>query len=593
MRRFLGTARWLPAHSITAVVLVSLSALLEGIALLALAPVLQPQLPIGPAAFSVRFATLLNVPLEEIFGFSLLLFGALALCSAGTRVAADTVLLWIRTRVEEIARRKMTEALMRVRWEVFPELKLGEIGKSVYQEGWYIGVGTQVVLQAVGLMGALAIYLAVAANLAATLTLVAALISLGVALPVRALRKGVRRHADAFMRLNAEMGNRVQEVFGSLKFFRASGMVEGAERSAESIYRHFSRSYFKAYVYGPLSRFLLDAAAVLFISALLYVGLAISHIGLASLLVFLAIVLRAAPRMLTLQDLLFQASTYEGWHKEWEDRLAFATHNREIDSGRAVAEFRASLDFVDVGFRYPGRDSSVLTDINFRLGVRDFVGIVGVSGSGKSTLLDIVTGVLHPTSGKVTVDGFDLRDVSMQGWRSRIGVVLQDTALFHGSILDNVALGIESRDEQRVIECLHRAHARSVLDKLPRGVHEEVGERGGQLSGGERQRVALARALYRAPALLILDEPTSALDTLSEQEIVRALAELKGTCAILLVSHRLTAVRDADRILVLDQGSIVEQGPWDELVVRKDGRLRHLALSQGLAPSAIESVAVQ
>ena len=160
--------------------------------------------------------------------------------------------------------------------------------------------------------------------------------------------------------------------------------------------------------------------------------------------------------------------------------------------------------------------------------------------------------------------------------------MLQDSPIFHATVLENIAWGADTPDRDKALQAARMAHCLEFIEPLPQGLDSVVGEKGGRLSGGQRQRLALARALYRDPWLLVLDEATSALDGAAEVEVQKALEQIKGSCAMLMVAHRLTTVQMADRILVLDKGRIAEQGSWDELLRRPQGLLRTMARVQGL-----------
>jgi len=204
------------------------------------------------------------------------------------------------------------------------------------------------------------------------------------------------------------------------------------------------------------------------------------------------------------------------------------------------------------------------------------VAFVGPSGSGKTTLLDLVLGLLPPTSGVLELDDVNLADVDRSWWQQRIGLVMQETPIFQGTLLDNIAWLDDEPDRDRALECAQRAHMTDVLAALPEGLDTPVGHRGSRLSGGQRQRVALARALYREPWVLVLDEATSALDAASELVIKEALADLKGQISIVLVAHQLRIVDVADEILVLEHGRVVERGTWSTLAGEPGGHFRTL-----------------
>jgi len=581
---FLGIARWVGLKAPVAVLLVGFSALLEGSALLALAPVFNRHLAAGQSGlgFTGRLAQAVRISPEHQTLFWLSLFVVFGLLGAAVRMGADSLLLWIRTRVEETGRNRMTVALMRMKWEAFAELQLGEVGKSIYQECWNMGSGVQYTLQTLGLFLAFFFYLAVAALVSPLLTAGALLVGAVLAWAVRTMSGRARSHAERFMTLNADFANRILELFSNLKFYRSTGMAEKAGEIGAAMFRGFAHSYFRAFALSPVARSCLEVAALLFVALILYAGITGAETNLGETIVFLGLFFRATPRLSTLHDTLFQANMCVNWYREWRTRLAFAERNREADSGVCEPQLHDAICVRGVRFTYPSRQQPALDGLDLCIGAREFVAIVGPSGSGKSTVLDLVTGVLRPSAGRIEVDGTDLAEISLDSWRHGLGVVLQETPLFFGTILDNVAWGSRDRDETRALLCLQRANAVDILARLPGGLHGEVGDRGLQLSGGERQRLALARALYREPRILILDEATSALDSLAEEEVLKALRNLKGHCAILMVSHRLTTVRDADRILVLSGGRLIEEGDWATLMARPHGVMREMAERQDL-----------
>jgi ABC-type multidrug transport system fused ATPase/permease subunit len=234
-----------------------------------------------------------------------------------------------------------------------------------------------------------------------------------------------------------------------------------------------------------------------------------------------------------------------------------------------------------VSFGYPGAEATVLADVSWLVRPGETVAFVGESGAGKTTMLDLVTGLLDPTAGRITIDGVPLTELDVEAWQSHIGLVLQESPLFHATVRANV-VGDRAEDEELVWSCLAAAHARGVVEELPSGLDTVIGERGGRLSGGQRQRLGLARALYREPWLLILDEATSALDSLSESLVLEALRGLHGNVSMMIVAHRLATVEMADRIYVLDAGRVVQSGSWSELLADTDGPFARIAAKQGL-----------
>lgn len=229
--------------------------------------------------------------------------------------------------------------------------------------------------------------------------------------------------------------------------------------------------------------------------------------------------------------------------------------------------FRDQLRLNDVSFRYETGHKDALSAINLVLEPGAVLGICGPTGGGKTTLVDVMTGLLVPTSGCVTVDGHDLRQYARE-WQRNLGVVPQMVFLTDETLRENVALGVPRKDidEAAVNEAVELAQLRGYVDSLPDGLDTVVGERGVRISGGQRQRVAIARALYRRPEVLVFDEGTSALDNTTERELMSALARLRGKHTVLLIAHRLSTVKDADKILVIEDGMITGEGTYGELI---------------------------
>jgi subfamily B ATP-binding cassette protein MsbA len=226
---------------------------------------------------------------------------------------------------------------------------------------------------------------------------------------------------------------------------------------------------------------------------------------------------------------------------------------------------RGEITFDRVAFSYKS-DAPVLKDITFSIQPGQFVGFVGATGGGESTVASLIPRFYDPTAGRVLVDGVDVRDYKLSPLRAQVGIVLQDTVLFQGSIADNIAYGRPGVTHEEIVEAAKEADAHEFIAKMPKGYDSSVGERGLTLSGGQRQRIGIARALIRNAPILILDEPTAALDAEAEQLVLRCLGRLmKGRTAI-AIAHRLSTVRDADNIIVFKDGVVTEQGTHDELL---------------------------
>ncbi len=272
------------------------------------------------------------------------------------------------------------------------------------------------------------------------------------------------------------------------------------------------------------------------------------------------------------------------------------THSEVIErpGARPLPPLERGIEFRNVTFCYDDRPGkNILRDISFEVRVGQVVAVVGLSGAGKTTLVNLVPRFYDVTGGGILVDGTDLRDVTIASLRAQVGIVTQDTVLFDESIASNIAYGSAGASVEALEAAARAAHAHDFIAALPHGYHTEIGERGQRLSGGQRQRLAIARALLKNSPILILDEATSSLDAESELLVQDALQNLMRNRTSFVIAHRLSTVRRADAIIVLERGRVVETGRHEELLARKGGvyaKLYALQIFGGSAPDRQPSV---
>ena len=238
----------------------------------------------------------------------------------------------------------------------------------------------------------------------------------------------------------------------------------------------------------------------------------------------------------------------------------------EIKNSINLDKFKTSLEFKDVHFEYQKGSELVLDSISFKINKGEVVALVGPSGSGKSTIADLIPRFYDATFGEITIDGNNIKNISLSSLRNNMGIVTQETFLFDDSVKANIAYGVENISDEKIKDAAIAANAHEFIKDLPDGYNTIIGERGVSLSGGQKQRIAIARAIVKNPPILILDEATSSLDSESEKHVQSAIENLMSERTVFVIAHRLSTVHNANKILVLENGKVVQEGKHDELV---------------------------
>lgn len=516
---------------------------------------------------------------------SLIALFSLGVLSALLRYLSDVATFRLQADLEESLRTRMTAALLNMSWPSFLKLSMGETGKSVLIEATQVGTGALYFVSALGFTFVAAAFVVVAFAISPLMTFATLIFGTLTAILYRASGK---RAGDVSRALSGEASSLTEtttDVFGNAKFYRESGLTEMATNRADAGYRAWRNLFVQTQRWSPLTRLVFDSAGMVFITGILAFTLVAKGDSPLNPLVFLALFYRLAPKLQQAQGGVLNARVQASWWTTWKDRYDGAIVDVSLGTGIAIMSEPPQLAFDHVSYSFPGHAVPAVRDVSWELGPGECVAFVGESGGGKTTLLDLVTGLMVPTSGQITLNGQDLREADLEAWRHRLGFVIQDAPVFFGTVLENIAWGYDSPDRSRAERAANLAHLDDVLLGLPDGINTHLGQKGARLSGGQRQRVALARALYREPWLLVLDEATSALDSASEGVIQDALVSLKGKCSILVVAHRIKTVQLADRILVLAGGRVIEDGSWDSLMAT-DGPFRKMAAAQGIEPGS-------
>ncbi len=380
----------------------------------------------------------------------------------------------------------------------------------------------------------------------------------------------IRRESTSIQEQESAMLAQAQEGLSSIRMVHAFGREEFEVRQFQQQARQSLQANLRLTLTNVNSALVISTLMVVGTAAMYYVGtlhVLAGRLTLGSLLVFSAYLL------MLYQPL--ESLTYTTWAMEGATagaKRCFEVLDRQddvVDSENAIAisSAQGAIAFNSVGFGY-GEDRIVLRDIDLRIDPNQIVSLVGGTGAGKSTLFSLVPRFYDPTTGSITLDGRDLREITKRTLRAQIAIVLQDTLLFSTTVRENIAYGRPDATEEEIIDAARRAQADDFIRELPNGYASPVGERGGHLSVGQRQRIGIARAFLKNAPILLLDEPTSALDPTTESAIMDTIKELMRGRTTLIATHRLATIHGVDQIVVLEHGRIVEKGPGPELIAR-------------------------
>ena len=569
-------------RAVGAIVLASAIGLIEGVALLLLVPLLQ----------------LAGVTMEGSVGNISETLGR-TFKAAGIRPTLTTVLLVyiavtvvqatlnrarviIDTRVvQDYAlklRTRLYSAIARADWLVLSRIRSSDFTFALTSAVDRVDSGAYNLLTLASTTAISLVYVAMAVRISPAMSGVVLLVGCVLLLAERAAMLRGRGRGEEITTSTGELYATASEQLGGLKTAKSYGREErhlglflNISQSVNAANLTLTRTFANL-------RWRLTISSVLALSAVLYVAVNVVKLPTASILLFLFIFSRLVPRLLGLQQ-TFQEVESALPALDIIDRLVSKCEgaaDRSDAAGLPIA-LEGGIALEHVSFRYDDKAGPQLSNIDLTIPAGRTTAIVGSSGSGKSTLADLLLGLIRPYQGTVAVGGVPLDRRHLGSWRSQIAYVAQDTFLFNETVRANLEWVQPGVTEAEMLEALEHSSAAEFVGRLQNGLDTVIGERGVRLSGGERQRLSLARALLRKPRLLILDEATNSLDSENEERIYDAIQRLHGDMTIVIITHRLSTIRNADVIHVLDGGRLVSSGSWDELVSAGSGRFAELS----------------
>jgi ATP-binding cassette, subfamily C, bacterial len=548
-----------PSRSLTVIALLGVAGLAEGISVLALLPFVEFALPGGDHASEVGRLITRNLSVvgltPSIGAFLLLIVVGIAVKAAVTLIAMKEVGYAVGRMMTDL-RHRLIAALMNAQWSYFVGRPLGVFANSIGAETIRAGVTYQLSARLAASFIQAVVYGLVTVIVSWKVALFAVLAGIVGAVALRKVVASAHESGALQTELMRSLAVRTTDALQGIKAIKAMGAEKSASPLLDQEISELDQAQRTQVWSAEFLRVVQEPVLAIFLAVGIYGAVEIGGASLPTLMVLAVLFYRLFNRFQVMQETYQQigvgATAYWSIYRLCEET---ESEGERHSTAKLPPGDIPRIELAAVSFGYGGKD--VLHDISLRIEPGEFVAISGTSGGGKTTLLDLVSGLLSPETGRVLVDGHDLKSLDLQSWRGRIGYVPQEMLLLHDTIYRNVCLGDERISRARAEEALRAAEVWTAVEHLPEGLNTMVGERGSRFSGGQRQRISLARALARQPSVLLLDEITASLDKKTEQEVCATLRQLAGKMTIVAVSHQSAVARVADRVVRVERGRII------------------------------------
>jgi ABC-type multidrug transport system fused ATPase/permease subunit len=475
-------------------------------------------------------------------------------------------------------RQQLFEALGRANWRFFLNTNRGELVNALTQETGRLSTATSRLLLVVSnLLVALA-YVAASLLISIESTLMMAAVGTVVVAFNSLILKRLMRHSRAIVKGNNQMMVVTQEFLNNIKAVKAAPHGFAVEKMVAPSLQTIFQSEKIGFMLPHASRIVAELFVMLALTAGIVLASQWHETSVRTdILLVLVLFMRAYGKitmtMTSAQQMYVQLPGYEYVANVYKQVMDAQEHQWQEGAECSPVALQHGIRFENVSVLHAKK--TALQNIDAFLPPRSVLALVGPSGAGKTTFVDTLLRLVDVSEGRITVGGRDIREFNIQSWRACFGYVSQELTLMNGSLADNIRLFKPDATEQEIQRAAKMAHAHEFIVALPEGYATQVGEMGLKLSGGQRQRIAVARALINDPPVLIFDEATSALDSESEEKVMEVIYDMRDFKTVILIAHRLSSIRDADSILVLEHGQLIEQGNWQTLMQRQ-GRLSQL-----------------
>lgn len=510
----------------------------------------------------IRNLEYLNISQESLnFNINLakgpLVFLFFSIASSIIFFVSNKYLVICKSKLEMIIRKDITKRILNLDWPYFINLDQGEISKTIIAEGEQISTGFMYFLSAIIFFLISTTYLIICLLLVKN-TLLILIFYAFIALRIyKYYSRAASRLGKNLSLITTKIGKSCSAIFNNLKYIRSNGKENIALEDSNEIFHEFSNAYKRSMTASYKSKQVTEILTAIFIFIAVFYILLFRKFD-NDIILSLSLFIRLAPRIYNTQTRLLDATALISWPKIYKQNKQWTEKYKSVEKVNQIKidSKEPNIVFKSVWYKYPESENWVFKKMNFEISTNEFIGISGKSGSGKTTIIDLITGLIQPSKGNILISNQNLKDIDLKYWRSKLGIVFQESYLINGSIAENIALGEKNINRAKVKESLINANAFEFVENLDKGIDENILDRGSRFSGGQKQRLALARALYKDPKILIMDEPTNALDINSEKIFIKSLKKISGSKIIIIVSHKDRILNSCDRVIKINKNLI-------------------------------------
>lgn len=578
--RFLTTLGQLPGTWLN-LFLITLSGMIEGIGITLFIPLLQlmndQSLNDIEPPFTFLIAAIEKVGLDVDLVSLLMLIAGFTLLALFLAFMQRKLMLRSKQLYAHSLRQNYYNGVLDSKWGFSSTLSHGEAINQVTTECTRAAVALWLEVMAVASAIQVIFHMVFSMLISWQLIVVTAIFSGLAYFLVRPIMKKAKGLGDQTTTANRNLSFYFIEYLRSLKILKATASEKQAKASLSGHNQALYNVSYQSELNTAQVYFLIQALPILLLTLIIGLSIEVINMPTSLIMVFLLFMARTAPRVAQFQQ------QYHGYNlcspairvvRETIENSRVAHENLNTE-GKIFNKIKTAIRLDGVSYRFPNEKQPAVSNVSMVIPRNKMVAIVGRSGAGKSTVMDILTGLRGPSTGNILLDEAELKEFNLALWRQHIGIVTQDTMIFNASLRENLLFFTPEATDDNIANALTTAHLNEVVADLPEGLDTILGEGSIRLSGGQKQRVALARALVGNPELLLLDEATSALDNESERFIQDAIEHIAHTMTIVVIAHRLSTVRRANMIYVMEKGAVVEAGSYDELM-NKGGVFKEL-----------------